>query len=108
MLFFCGAFGTAASVAADPPPNETFDQLVNRLKTTMGMTNVVVTHVMESVERIADHVVMLDAGRVLLDGTLRDLDSSADPRVKQFRTGDFAGPIGGATSRELYHKDLLM
>ena len=36
------------------------------------------------------------------------LHASEDPRVKQFRTGDLAGPLGGTTSREVYLKDLLM
>lgn len=96
------------SAGLDPIATSRIDQLVNQLKASMGMTNVVVTHVMESVERIADRIVMLDAGRVLLDGTLADLLSSEDPRVKQFRTGDLAGPIMGATSREKYISDLLM
>ncbi len=96
------------SAGLDPIATSRIDQLVTRLKTTMGMTNVVVTHVMESVERIADHVVMLDEGQVALDGTLADLHASEDPRVKQFRTGDLAGPLLGTTSRQEYIKDLLM
>ena len=74
----------------------------------MRMTNIVVTHVMESVQRIADHIIMLDKGQVILDGTLEDLMNSDDPRIKQFRTGDLAGPGGGVTSTEAYHRDLLM
>ena len=49
-----------------------------------------------------------DAGKVILDGTLDDLMTSDDPRIKQFRTGDLKGPGGGATSTEDYHRDLLM
>jgi len=96
------------SAGLDPIATSRIDALVNGLKSSMGITNVVVTHVLESVERIADHVIMLDAGRVALDGTLHDLRASEDPRVKQFRTGDLAGPLGGTTSREIYLKDLLM
>jgi len=94
------------SAGLDPITTTRIDQLINRLKTTMRMSSVVVTHVMESVQRIADHIVMLDKGRVLLDGSLDDLMESEDPRIKQFRTGDLAGP--GAVSTEEFHKDLLM
>lgn len=96
------------SAGLDPIATTRIDQLINKLKTTMRMTSIVVTHVMESVQRIADHIVMLDKGQVILDGTLDDLMESDDPRIKQFRTGDLAGPGGGVTSTEAYHRDLLM
>lgn len=96
------------SAGLDPIATTRIDQLINRLKSSMRMTNVVVTHVMESVQRIADHIIMLDKGRVILDGSLDDLMGSDDPRIKQFRTGDLAGPGAGVTSTEDYVKDLLM
>ena len=96
------------SAGLDPIATTRIDQLITRLKTTMGMTNVVVTHVMESVQRIADHVVMLDKGKVILDGDLDRLAASDDPRVRQFRTGELEGPAVGATAPQEYLKDLLM
>ncbi|NRA96738.1 MAG: ATP-binding cassette domain-containing protein [Planctomycetes bacterium] len=96
------------SAGLDPIATTRIDHLINKLKTTMRMTNIVVTHVMESVQRIADRIIMLDRGKVILDGTLDDLMTSDDPRIKQFRTGDLKGPGGGATSTEDYHRDLLM
>jgi phospholipid/cholesterol/gamma-HCH transport system ATP-binding protein len=96
------------SAGLDPIATTRIDQLINRLKTTMGMTNVVVTHVMESVQRIADRVVMLDKGRVILDGDLDRLAASDDPRVRQFRTGELDGPAYGTTAPQDYLKDLLL
>ena len=96
------------SAGLDPISTTRIDQLINKLKTTFKMTNIVVTHVMESVQRIADHIIMLDQGKVILDGTLDDLMNSDDPRIKQFRTGELTGPGGGATSTAEYHRDLLM
>jgi phospholipid/cholesterol/gamma-HCH transport system ATP-binding protein len=96
------------SAGLDPIATTRIDQLINRLKTTMRMTNVIVTHVMESVQRIADRIIMLDRGKVILDGSLHDLMSSDDPLIRQFRTGDLTGPGGGVTSVEDYVKDLLM
>jgi phospholipid/cholesterol/gamma-HCH transport system ATP-binding protein len=95
------------SAGLDPIATSRIDQLVNRLKTSMGITNVVVTHVMESVERIADHVVMLDRGRVILDGSLAELQASADPRVQQFLHGDLEGPTTSSISEKDYMRDLL-
>lgn len=96
------------SAGLDPIATSRIDQLINELKHGMGITSCVVTHVMESVHRIADHVVMLDAGRIVLDGTLADLESSTDPRVRQFRSGDVQGPSVGATPPDVYLRDLLM
>ena len=95
------------SAGLDPIATTRIDQLINRLKSTMGITNVVVTHVMESVERIADHVVMLDRGTVMLDGSLEDVQLSDDPRVRQFLHGELDGPATGAVSTKDYLRDLL-
>ncbi|MGH7753537.1 MAG: ABC transporter ATP-binding protein, partial [Gemmatimonadales bacterium] len=75
------------SAGLDPIATARIDQLINGLKASMGITSVVVTHVMESVRRIADHVVMLHAGTVLLDASLKELLASADPLVRQFVQG---------------------
>ena len=96
------------SAGLDPIATTRIDQLINRLKSSMRMTGVVVTHVMESVQRIADHIIMLEKGRVILDGSLEDLMTSDNPLIRQFRTGDLTGPGGGETSVEDYVKDLLM
>jgi phospholipid/cholesterol/gamma-HCH transport system ATP-binding protein len=96
------------SAGLDPIQTSRIDQLINDVQSKMGMTNVVVTHVMESVERIADHVVMLDRGQVIYDGPLAGFKDSADERIVQFRTGDLSGPGTGTMSAEAYLRDLLM
>ena len=96
------------SAGLDPIATSRIDHLINQLKASMRMTNVVVTHVMESVRRIADHVVMLHRGEVLLDGTLDELLSSDEALVRQFVRGDLEGLAVGSTPLASYHKDLLM
>lgn len=96
------------SAGLDPIATTRLDMLITHLKTTAGVTSVVVTHMLESVRRIADHVVMLDEGQVVLDGTLDDLETSVDPRVKQFREGKVDGPNTGALSEEQFLQDLLL
>jgi phospholipid/cholesterol/gamma-HCH transport system ATP-binding protein len=94
------------SAGLDPISTTRIDVLINELKTVMGITNVVVTHVMESVRRIADHVVMLDQGRVVLDGDLKDLIGSQDSLIKAFVSGDLE-PAVGDTRHDAFFKDLL-
>ncbi|MEM7202601.1 MAG: ATP-binding cassette domain-containing protein [Planctomycetota bacterium] len=96
------------SAGLDPIATTRVDQLINDLKHAMGITNCVVTHVMESVERIADQVVMLDRGAVVLDGSLEELNASEDPRVQQFREGGLRGPQSGVVSTQDYLRDLLL
>jgi phospholipid/cholesterol/gamma-HCH transport system ATP-binding protein len=92
----------------DPIATSRIDQLINRLRDTMGITNVVVTHTLDSVRRIADHVILLDRGRVLLDGTVEDLLHSEQPRVVRFRTGDLEREPGTSARMQSYYRDLLM
>ncbi len=96
------------SAGLDPIATARIDRLINSLKKNMRMTNIVVTHVMESVRRIADHVVMLHQGKVLLDGGLEDLMESKDPLVSQFVKGDLEGLATGVSDIRRYHKDLLV
>jgi phospholipid/cholesterol/gamma-HCH transport system ATP-binding protein len=92
----------------DPIATSRVDQLINQLRDTMGITNIVVTHTLDSVRRIADHVLLLDRGRVLLDGTVQDLDASGDPRVRRFRTGELEPEQGGSARMQGYYRDLLL
>ena len=96
------------SAGLDPITTTRIDQLINKLRDGMGMSNVVVTHVMESVERIADHIVMLDKGEVILDGSLQDLLESEDGRIKRFRTGEIGTEGSAETGTSDYVRDLLM
>jgi phospholipid/cholesterol/gamma-HCH transport system ATP-binding protein len=96
------------SAGLDPISTTRIDLLINELKSVMGMTNIVVTHVMESVRRIADHVVMLDRGRVLLDGDLKALLGSQDPSIKAFVSGDLEVAGAEASRHDAFFKDLLM
>jgi ABC-type transporter Mla maintaining outer membrane lipid asymmetry ATPase subunit MlaF len=68
----------------------------------------VVSLVMESVYRIADHVVMLEKGRVLLDGALDDLRTSSLPSVKQFVSGELERADAAGARDEAFIKELLM
>jgi molybdate transport system ATP-binding protein len=49
-----------------------------RLRETLRLPMIYVTHAMEEVVRLADHLVLLEAGRVVAQGTLSELASRVD------------------------------
>jgi phospholipid/cholesterol/gamma-HCH transport system ATP-binding protein len=95
------------SAGLDPVSSTALDGLINGLRDKMGITSVVVTHELASVERIADRVVFLHRGRVIAAGTMADLRASDDPVVRQFLSGSTEGPLTLSRSETDYHSDLL-
>jgi len=72
------------SAGLDPIVAAGIDVTLRHLQHSLGTTMLVVTHELASVALIADRVVMLDQGRVLAQGTVPEMKSSSDPRVRDF------------------------
>jgi len=72
------------SAGLDPIVAAGLDELLLHLKALYGITMVVVTHDLDSVRKIADKVVMLDAGQVLARGTLAEVEASEHPIVRDY------------------------
>ncbi|RYD25093.1 MAG: ATP-binding cassette domain-containing protein, partial [Verrucomicrobiaceae bacterium] len=72
----------------DPVTADSIDHLIKDLQRTQGMTNIVVTHEMRSVFRIADRVVFLEKGKVHWTGTPAELRETTDPELRAFIDGD--------------------
>jgi phospholipid/cholesterol/gamma-HCH transport system ATP-binding protein len=72
------------SAGLDPVTAAGLDELILKLGKVFRMTIVVVTHELPSVFAIADYVIMLDKGEVLLSGTLEELRASDHPRIRMF------------------------
>jgi phospholipid/cholesterol/gamma-HCH transport system ATP-binding protein len=68
----------------DPITAAGLDELILRLRRTLGITMVVITHELDSIKKVADRVLMLDRGNVAFLGLLDDALKSAEPRVRQF------------------------
>nr|WP_211922464.1 ATP-binding cassette domain-containing protein [Solidesulfovibrio aerotolerans] len=68
----------------DPITAADMDQLILELRTTFDMTIVVVTHDLQSLTAIADHVVVLSEGKMLFEGSLPELTACDDPFIRQF------------------------
>ena len=58
------------------------DDLILMLKNTLRMTIVVVTHELESAFKIADHITILGAGKVLESGTPQQIRASTNPEIQ--------------------------
>lgn len=72
------------SAGLDPIIAAGIDQLILELKRAFHMTILVVTHELASAFLIADRIVLIDRGNILAIGTPAEMQSSAQPRVRQF------------------------
>lgn len=79
-LVFCDE----PSAGLDPVVAATIDDTLKQFRATLGITLVVVTHVIESVRQIADRAVMLAGGRICAEGTIAELEKSTIPAVHGF------------------------
>ena len=70
------------SAGLDPVVSAELDELILKLRDVMKMTILVVTHEMESAVKIADRITVLDAGSIIMTGTLDEVRNSANPRVQ--------------------------
>jgi phospholipid/cholesterol/gamma-HCH transport system ATP-binding protein len=79
------------SAGLDPVTSAQLDDLIVSLSRRFGMTFVVVTHELASIDAIADRVVMLDkeTKNIIATGTPADLrKNSSNPTVQQFFNRD--------------------
>ena len=72
------------SAGLDPVTARELDELILRLKDHLGVTIVIVTHELGSIQMIADRAVMLDAGRVLATGPLEEVRQTDHPKIQAF------------------------
>lgn len=71
----------------DPVTLSMVDELILRMRDSLGVTSVVITHDMESAYRISDRIAMLHAGQVRAVGTPEEIRASDDPVVRGFIEG---------------------
>src|SRR5690349_13053289 len=57
----------------DPAGRDEMLALISRIAHEMGITVLLSSHLLSDVERVADHVVMISGGRVLVQGALHEL-----------------------------------
>jgi len=72
------------SSGLDPITSSGLDDLLLNLKKTLGMTVVVVTHELRSIEKIADRVIVLHEGRMHFSGEYNELLPLKDTFIDTF------------------------
>ena len=71
----------------DPIGAAEFDELVAKMRDTMGLTVYMVTHDLDSLFSVCDRVAVLGNKKVLIEGTIDDMLKSEEPWVKSYFRG---------------------
>ncbi len=77
----------------DPVMTSIIDELIIKVRDQNHTTNVVVTHNVSSIWRIADRILMLHDGQIVADGTTTEIERSDVEAVQQFLQGRTSGPL---------------
>jgi phospholipid/cholesterol/gamma-HCH transport system ATP-binding protein len=91
-LLFCDE----PSAGLDPVTSAGLDELLLRLREILGITIVVVTHELLSIQKIADNIIFLHKGSLLYDGPFTDAKAQSEGPVFDF----FRRAADGATSHQ--------
>ncbi len=77
----------------DPISLRVAANLIRELNDSMGLTSIFVSHELKQTLEIADHVVILDSGKIAFEGTVAQLRASTDPLVFQYVNERPDGPV---------------
>ncbi len=77
----------------DPIGAAEFDDLIARLRDTLGLTVYMVTHDLDSLFSVCDRIAVLGQKKVLVEGTLEDMLACDDPWVQSYFKGKRARSI---------------
>ncbi len=79
-LLFCDE----PSAGLDPVTANGLDELLLKIRDSLGITIVVITHELLSIEKIADSIIFLDKGKLLFDGLFQDAQKIENGPVFDF------------------------
>ena len=77
----------------DPIMADVINDLIIESVKGLGATALTITHDMASARKIADKIAMLYKGKIIWQGTVKDMDKTNNPYVQQFIHGCSQGPI---------------
>ena len=72
----------------DPIRSDVINELILKLKRELNVTSIVVTHDMQSAFKVADRIVMLHEGKLIFDGSPKEIQQSEVPVVRRFVLGE--------------------
>ena len=91
----------------DPVTLGTIVTLIKELNESLGLTSIIVSHDIHETFSIADHVCILSEGKVMAEGSPKELKQSEDEFVKQFVNGTPDGPMPFHYPANDYSNDLM-
>ena len=77
----------------DPIASSRIEDLINKTNQKANGSSIVVSHVLSTIERTSDKVLMLYGGKFRWAGSIDEFKNSKDPYVFQFRYGKLNGPM---------------
>jgi phospholipid/cholesterol/gamma-HCH transport system ATP-binding protein len=78
----------------DPVRTALLCELIKEIHAEHGGCYVVITHDIMSARRVAEHISVLWKGKIVESGPAEELFASENPFVRQFLSGEAAGPLG--------------
>lgn len=82
-------------------------KLIDELNATLGLTSIVVSHDVNEVMSIADHLIVMANKTIVGQGSPQELRDNGSELVQQFLTGAPDGPVPFHFQASPYHADLL-
>lgn len=74
-----------ATSALDPATTQSILQLLRDINQRLGITILLITHEMEVIKTVCNHVAVIDKGKLVIKGTLSEIVSDKEnPIIKQF------------------------
>ncbi len=77
----------------DPISAAEFDELIAKLRDTLGLTVYMVTHDLDSLFSVCDRIAVLGNRKILVEGTIQDMLACEDPWVRSYFHGKRARSI---------------
>ncbi len=77
----------------DPIMSDIINDLIVSCVKKLGATALTITHDMASARKIADRIAMLYEGKIIWIGTVKEIEKTKNPYVRQFIAGSAKGPI---------------
>lgn len=68
----------------DPVTSDEISVLINKVQEKYKTASIIITHDIECVRATADRILMLQDGRIYMEGYLADFENSEDPLIKSF------------------------
>ena len=86
-------FFAEPTTGLDPIMADVINDLIIESVKGLGATALTITHDMASARKIADRIAMLYHGKIIWQGTVKEMDKTTNPYVCQFINGCSQGPI---------------